>query len=201
MGTPTILINNAGIVNGKPLLDTPIEAIERNFNVNLLAHFYTLKTFLPGMLRQGRGTIVTVSSVLGHLGAARLADYTAAKAGLIAMHKSISAELSSHPEIKTILVTPGQLSTPLFLGVKTPSSFLGPVVEPVDVAKEIIASIDSGASADLAMPLYARWINWMNVLPVGVQKIARKLSGVDTAMEGFVGREPGSINEKEDLLK
>ena len=140
------------------------------------------------MIREKAGTIVTLSSVLGQIGSAHLSDYTAAKAGLTAMHKSISAELAIYPDIKTILVQPGQLSTPLFNGVETPSSFLGPVLEPVDVAKEIIAAIDGGSSDVLALPLYARWIDWMNVAPVGVQAILRKMSGVDRAMKGFKGR-------------
>jgi NAD(P)-dependent dehydrogenase (short-subunit alcohol dehydrogenase family) len=152
------------------------------------------------MVREGKGTIVTLSSVLGQLGAAHLSDYTAAKAGLTAMHKSIAAELAPYPDIKTVLVSPGQLSTPLFNGVKTPSSFFGPVLEPVDVAKEVIAAIDAGSSAVLAMPLYARWIDWMNVLPVGVQAIARKLSGVDRAMKDFVGRSKEVKEEKAELI-
>jgi NAD(P)-dependent dehydrogenase (short-subunit alcohol dehydrogenase family) len=45
---------------------------ERNIKVNLLSHFYTARAFLPGMLDEGRGTIVTVSSVLGYLGCANL---------------------------------------------------------------------------------------------------------------------------------
>lgn len=188
LGTPTILINNAGMVNGKALLDMPLEAIERSISVNLLSHFYTLKAFLPGMLQKGHGTIVTVASVIGRVGAANLTDYAAAKAGLIAMHKSLTAELNSHPDMKTVLVTPGQLSTPLFSGVATPSRFFAPVVEPVEVAKEIIATIDAGSSAELAMPFYARWADWMNVLPVGLQRIARWASGVDVAMKSFEGR-------------
>lgn len=140
------------------------------------------------MLREGRGTIVTVSSVIGKSGAALLTDYAAAKAGLAAMHVSLSAELRQYPEIKTILVSPGQLSTPLFAGVQTPSNFLAPIIEPVDVAKEVIATIDGGSSANLAMPLYARWIDWMHVLPVGVQRILRWASGVDVAMKTFIGR-------------
>jgi NAD(P)-dependent dehydrogenase (short-subunit alcohol dehydrogenase family) len=187
------------MVNGKSLLDTPIEDIERGIHVNLLAHFYTLKAFLPGMLRKGCGTIVTVSSVIGQTGAAQLTDYAAAKAGLTAMHKSLAAELRPYPEIKTILVTPGQLSTPLFAGVKTPSNFFAPVVEPVEVAKEVIAAIEGGSSAQLSMPLYARWIDWLNVLPVGVQRIARWASGVDTAMKDFVGRNGVSQTENEGL--
>jgi len=197
LGTPTILINNAAIVNGKPLLDLSIDEIDRTFRVNVLSHFYTIKAFLPGMIRAKTGTIVTISSVLGQLGAASLSDYTASKAGITALHKSLAAELKDTPEIKTILVSPGQLSTPLFNGVKTPNSFLAPLLEPVDVAKEVIAAIDSGSSAVLAMPLYARWIDWMNVLPVGVQTIVRKMAGLDSAMKGFVGR---NVGEKESLI-
>lgn len=198
LGTPTILINNAAIVNGKALLDLSIDEIEHTFNVNLLGAYYTLKTFLPAMIRSGHGTIVTMSSVLAHLGAAQLSDYSASKAALSALHKSLSAELSSYPDIKTILVEPGQLSTPLFGRLQSPNSFFAPTLEPVDVAREIIAAIDGGSSGALAMPLYARWVGWMEVLPVGVQAILRKLSGVDTAMKGFVGRE--ERREKEGLL-
>ncbi|KAA8574904.1 hypothetical protein EYC84_004142 [Monilinia fructicola] len=173
LGTPTIIINNAAIVNGKALLDLSVDEIEQTFKVNLLGHFYTLKAFLPGLIRTGHGTIVTMSSVLGHLGAAQLSDYSASKAG------------------------PGQLSTPLFSGTVTPNSFFAPVLEPVDVAKEIIATIDKGSSAVLAMPLYARWVGWMGVFPVGVQAIARRISGIDRAMKTFKGRGNGGEDERE----
>ena len=151
------------------------------------------------MLRAGHGTIVTMSSVIGQTGAAQLTDYAASKAGITSMHKSLAAELKVHPDIKTVLVTPGQLSTPLFNGVQTPWSFFAPILEPVDVAKEVIAAIDAGSSTILALPLYARWIDWMNVMPVGVQAILRKLSGVDIAMNDFVGRKE-KLGEKEALI-
>ncbi|OHE99160.1 short-chain dehydrogenase [Colletotrichum orchidophilum] len=202
LGTPTVLINNAAIVKGKSLLNLEFEEIEKSITTNLTAHFYTLKTFLPPMIRGGNGgTIVTMSSVLGHLGAASLTDYAAAKAGVTALHKSLTAELAaSHPEIRTILVEPGQLSTPLFYGVQTPNAFVAPVVEPVDVCKEVIAAIDAGKSAHVAMPLYARWIHWYSVLPVAVQQIARKVARVDTSMQTFIGRQERGISEKNGSL-
>ncbi|KAF4452044.1 hypothetical protein F53441_5057 [Fusarium austroafricanum] len=191
LGTPTVLINNAAIVIGKTLLDLSLDEIDKSLTTNLLGPFYCLKTFLPAIIRGGKGgTIVNVSSVIGTVGAAQLTDYAAAKAGLTAMHRSLTAELrESHPEIRTVLVTPGQVSTPLFYGVQTPNSFIAPVVEPVDVAKEIVAAIDSGKGATVAMPLYARWVDWLNVLPVGVQTIARWAAGVDRGMRTFVGRQ------------
>lgn len=179
-------------MNSKPLLQLTSAEVSRNFNVNLLSHFNTIRTFLPGMLAsETGGTIVTVASVLGKLGASHLADYTAAKAGLIAMHASLSAELRSSTAakgsdgIRMILVTPGQLSTSLFAGLETPSSFFGPVVEPVELAREIVRMIDAGESGHISMPFYARWIEWLHVLPVGLQRIVRRLSGIDTAMEGM----------------
>jgi NAD(P)-dependent dehydrogenase (short-subunit alcohol dehydrogenase family) len=202
LGPPTVLINNAAIVNGKPLLDMEIEEIERSIATNFTSHFYTLKAFLPSMTLSDTGaTVVTVSSVVGHLGAARLTDYAAAKAGVSALHKSLTAELArSHPQIRTVLVEPGQLSTPLFYGVQTPNAFLAPVVEPVDVAKEIIAAIDGGQSNLVAMPLYARWIDYYSILPTGFQAVARRLAGVDTAMTSFVGRKGASAREKRESL-
>ncbi|KAL5089739.1 hypothetical protein Trisim1_005134 [Trichoderma cf. simile WF8] len=200
LGTPTVLINNAAIVVGKPLLDLSIDEIETSIGTNLLGPFYCLKTFLPAIIRGGRGgTIVNVSSVIGHLGAAQLTDYAAAKAGLTALHKSLAAELrESHPDIRTVLVTPGQLSTPLFYGVQTPNSFFAPVVEPVDVTKEIVAAIDGGKGVTAAMPFYARWVDWYNVLPVGVQLVARKVAGVDRGMKTFIGR-TGSAEESKKM--
>ncbi|KJZ80501.1 hypothetical protein HIM_00351 [Hirsutella minnesotensis 3608] len=199
LGTPTVLINNAAIVVGKSLLELSLDEIDTSISTNLLGPFYCLKAFLPALIRSGRGgTIVNISSVIGHLGAAQLTDYAAAKAGLTALHRSLTAELRvSHPEIRTVLITPGQLSTPLFYGVQTPNSFLAPVVEPVDVAKEIIAAIDGGTGVVAGMPLYARWVDWYNVLPVALQLLARKLSGIDRGMRTFVGRQGIAKGDKD----
>lgn len=190
LGPPTILINNAAIVNGKPLLDLDLPSIDRSISTNLLGAFYTLKAFLPSITSaEEGGTIVTISSVLGHLGAAHLTDYCAAKAGLTALHKSLEAELrASHPRVRAVLVEPGQLSTPLFHGVRSPNNFLAPVVEPVDVCRAVVAAIDAGRGARVATPFYASCAPWYNVLPVGLQVLARRLAGVDYAMRSFRGR-------------
>ncbi len=170
----------------------------RTFRVNTLSHFTTLRAFLPHMIQEGRGTIVTVSSVLGHLGAANLSAYTASKAALLALHHSLRAELSQDPrstEIKTILVTLGQMSTNMFAGVKTPSNFFAPVITPADVAKDIISLVEKGDSGEIALPLYSRYIQILSVFPFGVQHFLRRWSGVDTAI-GRAKPKQSSTNEK-----
>lgn len=178
------------------------DEVERSLGTNLLSCFYTLKAFLPGMARGPHGgTVVTVSSVIGKVGAAGLTDYAAAKAGLIGLHRSLTAELAqAHPRVRTVLVAPGQLGTPLFHGVRTPSSFLAPVVEPVEVAREVIAAVDGGRAGVVGMPLYARMMDWYGVLPLGLQAVVRRLAGVDTAMDEFVGRRGVELAGKEGDL-
>ena len=137
------------------------------------------------MLREGRGTIVTVSSVLGHLGAANLSAYTASKAALLALHHSLRAELAQLPEakeIKTILVTPGQMSTRMFADVKPPSNFFAPTATPADIGKNIIKLIERGESGEVAIPLYSHYIGFFFILPVGIQRLVRRWSGLDTAV-------------------
>ena len=109
------------------------------------------------------------------------------------MHASLRAELrysehSSAKNIKTILVAPGQLGTPLFAGMKTPSAFLAPIVEPVELAKEIVKMIDSGLSGEIRIPFYADWVPVFQALPVSLQQVLRSWSGLDRAMLDFSRR-------------
>ena len=131
------------------------------------------------------GTIVTVSSVLGHLTPACLSDYSASKAGLSALHKTLEAELRTSGQdekVKTILVETGQMSTPLFKQIKTPSDFFAPVLEPAQIAQEIISTIDSGRGGVIRLPTFAALVNWYAILPASLQRIARYLSGIDLAI-------------------
>ena len=112
---------------------------------------------------------------------------TFSNSAMAASASTLTAELEEYPFIKTLLVTPGQMSTPLFDGVRTPSSFFAPELEPVDVAKEVIAAIDQGRGGELAMPLYSRWAAVYWVLPARLRKFLRAWSGMDKAMEGFKG--------------
>jgi short-subunit dehydrogenase len=140
------------------------------------------------------GTIVTVSSVLGHLGASHLTDYTASKAALLAFHTSLRSEIAqmagdpAYPgasSTKMILVKPGQLSTVMFSTLKSPSDFFGPVVQAKDLAREIVDMIGQGRDGVICMPVYAWLIEWLGVLPVSMQRVARWVSGVDGAMRTF----------------
>ena len=165
------------------------DMVDRSFRVNTMSHFQLGALFIPPLLsRPAGGTIVTVSSTLGYLGASHLSAYSASKAALLAYHVSLTVELSSmNSDIKTILVTPGQLSTELFgsLDQGPIRGFFGPTVEVQDLAMKIVAMIDAGQGGHIAEPTYARWIAALELFPLGLQRVIRTLAGVDTAMAGF----------------
>jgi short-subunit dehydrogenase len=182
-----VLINcAAAAINGQPFLSLQSNSMMKTIQTNLLAPFHTMQIFLPGMIAaESGGTIVNVSSVLGQLTPARLSDYSASKAGLSALHKTLEAELrkSGHDDkVKMLLVETGQMATPLFGALETPNKFFAPVLEPVQVARDIVSAIDMGKSGVIRFPAFATMVNWYAVMPASVQRLARYLSGIDGAM-------------------
>lgn len=193
LGTPTVIINCAAArINGQSLLSLSANSFEQTVRTNLLAAFHLYQVFLPGIVADAEngGTIVTVSSVLGQLSPAGLGDYSASKAGLSALHRTLEVELRGNEHIKTLLVETGQMSTPLFDWVRTPSHFFAPVLEPVQVAREIVAAVDRGRGGVLRLPTFAKLVNWYAVFPAAIQVVVRFLSGVDGAVvSGLPGRD------------
>lgn len=96
-----------------------------------------------------------------------------------------------------MLVETGQMATPLFGWVRTPSHFFAPVLEPVEVAREIVAAVDSGRGGVLRLPAFAKLVNWYAVLPAAVQCVARYLSGIDSAVSSSLpGRNAPNDSEQ-----
>lgn len=141
VGDVSILVNNAGIANGQYLLDTPDERIQKTFDVNVLAHFWTIKAFLPRMMEMGKGHIVTVASIAGMQGTCRLADYCSSKFANMGMDESLRHELQvlgfGH-SIQTTVVCPYYIDTGMFAGVR--SSVL-PIYEPEQVVDLMLDGI------------------------------------------------------------
>jgi 2-dehydro-3-deoxy-L-rhamnonate dehydrogenase (NAD+) len=113
-----ILINNAGITGGNAVtweLDPDIW--RRVIEVNLVAPFLTSRAAIPAMLRGGYGRIVNVASIAGKEGNPNASHYSASKAGLIALTKSLGKELATK-NILVNCVTPAAAKTEIFSQMK-----------------------------------------------------------------------------------
>jgi all-trans-retinol dehydrogenase (NAD+) len=187
-GIVDILVNNAGVVSGKKLLDTQDEKIEKTFQVNTLAHFWTTKAFLPAMLAKDSGHIVTLSSAAGLIGVCGLADYSASKFAAFGFNESLRMELRKiKSSIRTTIVCPFYVNTGLFEGVKTRLPHLLPILEPEYVAGRIVKALRKGRQRVITPPLVLLAL-MLRVFPVGALDTVSDICGISSTMDEFRGR-------------
>lgn len=184
----SILINNAGIMNGAPLLDLPEGQFEKTLNVNFTSSYYLLRAFLPDMISVGRGHIVATSSIMAYLGVSRLSDYVASKHALTGLMESLRYELDKvyrKPDIRTSIVVLGQMTTPLFAKYKMSKigGFLMPLQDPDSVAEDVVNNIHRNKSSYIYRPYLARLAPVVQAMPQWIRDLAQTVSGADEALQ------------------
>ncbi|MGA9116942.1 MAG: 3-oxoacyl-[acyl-carrier-protein] reductase [Bacteroidota bacterium] len=109
-GTIDILVNNAGITRDKLLPRMTEEEWDSVLKVNLKGAFNTMRVVARAMMRQRRGKIINISSVVGLIGNVGQANYAASKAGLFGLTKSVAKELAGR-NVNVNCVAPGFVET------------------------------------------------------------------------------------------
>ncbi|KAH7412180.1 hypothetical protein DE146DRAFT_674521 [Phaeosphaeria sp. MPI-PUGE-AT-0046c] len=189
LGNPTILINNAGVLQTHTVLNTPDAYLRKIFDVNVLSNWYTSKAFLPSMISANKGHIVTIASTASYLGVAGLADYTASKAAILSFHETLRQELKvnySAPNVLTTSVHPGWVRTPLIDPVVEELKRGGAkVLEPQDVADAVVRQVWSCRSGQVFLPKGAERVSALRGWPNWMQQKAQ--DGVAATIRGSVG--------------
>ena len=138
------LVNNAGITQDNLAIRMSIEEWKNVININLTSTFLISKFAIKKMLKNKKGKIINITSVVGHTGNLGQTNYTASKAGIIAMSKSLAIEYAKK-NINVNCISPGFIKTAMtdkidekfkeIIISKIPSARLG---EPEDVANAVI---------------------------------------------------------------
>ena len=138
-----ILINNAGITKDNLTIRMSLEEWSKVININLTSTFLMCKYSIKKMLKIKSGKIINITSVVGHTGNVGQANYTASKAGIVAMSKSLAIEYAKK-NINVNCISPGFISTTMTdqidekfketIIAKIPSNRLG---KPEDIANAV----------------------------------------------------------------
>ena len=138
------LVNNAGITQDNLAIRMSLEEWQKVININLTSTFLMSKFAIKKMLKNKSGKIINITSVVGHTGNLGQANYTASKAGIVAMSKSLAAEYAKK-NININCISPGFIKTAMtdkiddkfkeVIVSKIPSARLG---EPDDIANAVL---------------------------------------------------------------
>jgi len=144
LGGLDCIINNAGITKDNLAIRMSIDEWKNVIDVNLTSTFLMSKFAIKKMLKNKKGKIVNITSVVGHTGNLGQANYTASKAGIVAMSKSLAIEYA-RKNININCISPGFIKTAMtdkiddkfkeIIMSKIPSARLG---EPEDIANAVL---------------------------------------------------------------
>ncbi|MDE3261824.1 MAG: SDR family oxidoreductase [Acidobacteriota bacterium] len=187
-GKVDVLINNAGVVSGKPLTELSPEEVQRTLRVNTAALFWTTQAMLPAMIEAGSGHVVTMASAGGLIGVSRLSDYCASKFGAVGFHESLRAELRrTAPGVGASLICPFFVGTGMFAGVRTRFPFLLPILAPEKVAAAVIRAVERNRPV-VVLPWFVHSLKLLRLLPVRWLDPIASFFGIHVAMDTFSGR-------------
>jgi 3-oxoacyl-[acyl-carrier protein] reductase len=157
-----VLVNNAAVLERRPMEDITLEGFEHHLRVNLVAPYFLARAAIEHMRRQGRGgRIVNVASMAGRTGGvADIHPYAASKGGMLAVTKSL-AKAAAGDGILVNAILPSNIESPMLRDVFPPEAIartlsqvpLGRTAEPEEVA-ELILWLASDASS------YVTGANW-----------------------------------------
>lgn len=117
-GAVDIVVNNAGITGGNASTwELDSQVWQDVIHINLVAPFFVCKALVPSMIAKGYGRIVNIASIAGKEGNPNASHYSASKAGLIALTKSLGKELANKG-IMVNAITPAAAQTPMFDSMK-----------------------------------------------------------------------------------
>ena len=107
-----ILINNAGSTKDNLFLRMKSDQWNEILNINLNSHFYIIKEILPLMIKNKRGNIIGISSIVALTGNPGQANYTASKSAMIGMYKSLALEVGQR-NVRVNIIAPGFIQSPM----------------------------------------------------------------------------------------
>jgi 3-oxoacyl-[acyl-carrier protein] reductase len=140
LGPIDTLINNAGILIPRTLLETTVEEWDATFQTNVRGLFLVTRAVLPGMIERGRGDVVNLASLAGKNGVPGATAYSASKHAVLGFSRSLLLEVRKHG-LRVIAICPGSVDTPMMRGQSSLRPEFDRILRPEDVAESILGAL------------------------------------------------------------
>ena len=181
-----VLVNNAGIVVGKPAADISYDELRHVVDVNLLSVMWTTRQFIGDMMQRNQGHIVNIASATGLLAVPRLSAYCATKFAVVGYSDALRMEMKKFgcPGVNVSCICPSVIDTGMFTGFTPP--LLSPMLMPREVARQVIRAVKREKDY-LRIPFMVKMIPFFKLLPASWVDRLMSFIGADRAMDHFVG--------------
>ncbi|KAF2720799.1 NAD(P)-binding protein [Polychaeton citri CBS 116435] len=154
-GNPSILINNAGVGFNHTLVKASESAIRKIFEVNTISHYWTIQAFLPAMVADKKGQIVSMASMAAFCGTSSMGPYCSSKVAVLALHETLRQELRvihKTPEVKCTIVHPTFAATPMTAKFKDELAGKAQIIDPTIVSNAVVNQVLSCKGGQIILP-------------------------------------------------
>lgn len=157
LGSVDLFFSNAGIVANSGPLDTPDGVWEQQWQINVMSHIYALRAVLPGMLDRGDGYLIHTASMAGILSTPGDLPYAMTKHAVVGLAEWLA--FTYHDSgIRTSLLAPLGVQTPLLESMVMDRAMAGPIKSPDEVASQVVEAVELERFLILTDPLSQKWM-------------------------------------------
>lgn len=197
--SPSYVVSCAGVAPAGSLLTSPVKMFTRAFDINAAANVVLAQAFLPAMISNNHGHFMTVASSASYFSLPNLCAYSMSKTAALAFLESLRAELRAVYKacrVRTSVVTPTKVRTVLAEGLNEgDDDFLMPVLEPIQVARAMADTLNSGLSRNISLPLGSALLPYLRALPEWYRGALRAMGNTDALVT------PESISRGQQALR
>lgn len=190
LGSVAVLVNNAGIVKARALLDLDDDDIEKTLNINLTSMFWTCKAFLPAMVKNREGHVVNFASAGGILAIPNLSAYCASKFGVIGFTDAVRQEMKVlKANIGFTVVCPNTVNTGMFDGSKMVAGTK--MLSTDEVTHKVLEAIKKNQAMVAVPSLPVKFLTPLTklVLPIKTMDWMNDMLGMAHANDTWTGRQ------------
>ena len=180
LGPVDVFFSNAAVATGGGPLDTPIDVWNEQWQINVMAHVFAVRAVLPAMLERGSGYLILTASMAGILTSHGNLTYATTKHAVVGLAEWLA--ITYHDKgVRTSLLAPLGVRTPMLGDAAAAGPAVGPVKEPEEVAKYVVDAVAEERFLILTDPIAQTWMErktndlerWLG----GMRRLQAKMDG------------------------